>query len=152
MKIKIFLFIMLFSCFCLYGQEIQLKSGVVATAGVSDELNVVNISKWRLGEVHLIVLHQDEFNKVTESGWDVSSYPNPVQKVLNLGFQTEESDEFTIQVTDITGKKVLMNTKRMILPNEVIQLDLAFLRPAIYLVSVTPKDKQTQRIIKIQKN
>lgn len=152
MKIKIFLFFMLFSCFCLYGQEIQLKSGVVATAGISDELNDVNISKWRLGEVHLIVLQQNGFNKVTEPGWNVSSYPNPVQKVLNLNFQTEKRDEFNIQVTDITGKKVLINTNRKVLPNEVIQLDLAYLIPAIYLVSVTPKDKLTQRVIKIQKS
>jgi hypothetical protein len=28
---------MLFSCFNLHGQKIQLKSGVVATAGISDE-------------------------------------------------------------------------------------------------------------------
>ena len=47
---------------------------------------------------------------------------------------------------------LLMNTKRMVLPNEVIQLDLAILIPSIYLLSVTPKDKRTQRIIKIQKN
>jgi hypothetical protein len=111
MKIKILMFLMLFSCFCLNGQEIQLKSGVVATAGISDELNAVNISKWRLGEVHLIVLQHDEFNNVTEQGWDITVYPNPVQKVLNLNFLTEESDEFTIQVTDITGKKVLMKQK-----------------------------------------
>lgn len=152
MKIKILLFLMLISCFCLYAQEIQLKSGVVATAGVSNELNTVNISKWRLGEVHLIILQNDGFNKATEPVWNIRAYPNPVQKVLSLEFQTEESNEFTIQVTDITGKKVLMNTNRMVLPNGVIQLDLTILRPAIYLVSVTPNNKQTQRILKIRKN
>ena len=152
MRNKIFMSLMLFSCFNLHGQEIQLKSGVVATAGISNELNAVNISKWRLGEVHLIVLQIDDFNKVPEQSWDISAYPNPVQAVLNLGFQTEERDEFTIQVTDITGKKVLMNTNRIVLPNEVIQLDLANLIPSIYLVSVIPRNKQTQRIIKIRKD
>lgn len=142
---------MLCSCFCLNGQEIKLSSAVVATAGISDELNAVNISKWRLGEVHLIILQQNEFNKTPEQGWNVSSYPNPFQKILNLDFQIDKSDEFTIQVTDITGKKLLMNIDKRVIPTEVIQLDLSYLIPAIYLVTITPKDKQTQRVIKVRK-
>jgi len=44
-----------------------------------------------------------------------------------------------------------MKEDRMILPYQEIRLDLSFLSPAIYLVSVTPKDKQEQRVIKVQK-
>lgn len=152
MKRKILILLFVFSAFLLNGQEIKLKSAVVASAGSSRELSTVNISKWRLGEVHLIVLQQDEFNELSEINWNVTSYPNPFRKVLNLEFKTEETAEFSIQVTDIVGKRQWLSEEKTIIPNQVISLDLANLTPAMYLVTVTPKDKKSQRVIKVQKH
>lgn len=152
MKLKILFLLFMFSGFLLSGQEIKINSAVVASAGSSPELSTVNVSKWRIGEVHLIVLQNDEINEMSEINWNVTSYPNPFRQFLNLDFQSEETNEFTIQVNDITGKKQWLSESRTIYPNQVISLNLTKLTPAMYLVSITPKDKKTQRVIKVQKH
>ena len=50
-------------------QEIKLKSSILASAGTNSELRNVNISKWRLGEVHLIVLQKVKFVDSPENNW-----------------------------------------------------------------------------------
>lgn len=152
MKRKILLLLFVFSALLLNGQEINLNSAVVATAGSNSEQSTVNISKWRLGEVHLVVLQRDELNELSEINWNVSSYPNPCREFLNLEFKTEETAEFTIQVTDIAGKKQWLSEEKTVVPNQTISLDMLKLRPAMYLVSITPKDKKTKRVIKVQKH
>jgi len=151
MKMKFLIFLFLIAGLAVKSQEIQLKSDVVATAGISDELNAVNISKWRLGEVHLIVLQKGEFADSPGNSWTINSYPNPFTTVLNLDFQSNEKNEFTILVTDIQGKRQLHMEQKTILPNEVIQLNLAKLSPALYLVTIIPKDRSFQKVFKIQK-
>ena len=152
MKRKIMFLLFIFSVFIMNGQEIKLNSTVVASAGSNQELSTVNISKWRIGEVHLIVLQQDKFNKLPEITWNVNSYPNPFRQFLNLDFQTDEINEFTIQVTDIAGKKQWYSQDKTITPNQVISLNLADLAPAMYLLTITPKDKKVQKVIKVQKH
>lgn len=152
MKIKILFLLLIFSVFLLKGQDIKLKTSVVATAGSNQELNTVNISKWRLGEVHLVVLQKSDFKEHSEINWNVISHPNPFNKFLNLDFKTEETTEFTILVTDLSGKKQWFNINKTIDTNQKISLNLAHLSPAIYLVSIIPKDKKTQRVIKVQKH
>ena len=152
MKLKILLIFLVFSTFLINGQEIKLNSAVLASAGSNPELSTINISKWRLGEVHLIVLQKDELNEISEINWNVSSYPNPFRQFLNLDFQSEETTEFSIQVADITGKKQWFSVVKTITPNQVISLDLAQLSPAMYLVTIIPKHKKTLRVIKVQKH
>ena len=152
MKLKILFLLLIFSAFLLNGQEIKLNYTVVASAGNNPELSTINISKWRLGEVHLIVLQQDELNELSEINWTVSSYPNPFRQFLNLDFQSKETTEFSIQITDITGKEQWFSVDKTITPNQKISLDLAHLTPAMYLVAITPKDNRTQKVIKVQKH
>jgi hypothetical protein len=134
MNPKILLLLFLFSAFIVKGQEIKLNSPIIATAGNNPELSAINISKWRIGEVHLIVLNQEKPKVEIESKWSVSSYPNPFIDLLNLDFKTQEINDFTIQVSDILGKKQYYNLEQTILPNQVINFDLSFLSPAMYLV------------------
>jgi hypothetical protein len=152
MKQKTMFLLFIFSVFLLNGQEIKLNSTVVASAGSKLELSNVNISKWRIGEVHLIVFQRDDLNEIPAINWKVNLYPNPFRRVLNLGFQTDEILEFTIQVTDIAGKKQWYSQDKTITPNQVISLDLAILSPAMYLVTITPKNKKVQKVIKVQKH
>ena len=151
MKLKILCFVFLFSSILLYGQEIKLNSTVHASAGSSPELSTINISKWRLGEVHLIKLQQDEPDGLPSINWNVNSYPNPFKQFLKLTFQSDEINEFTIQVSDIEGKKQFFAEEKTITPNQVITLDLAYLSPAMYLIIITPKNKKVKRVIKVQK-
>lgn len=150
MKHKILIFIFLLSFGITNGQEIKLNSAVVATAGNSNAQNAVSISKWRLGEVHLVILRQDKLNDF-EASWKINSYPNPFRNILNLEFQMEEQGEFSVQVTGITGKKIWFENKMIALPGQVVQIDLAYLTPGMYLVAVTPQNEKVQQIIKVQK-
>jgi hypothetical protein len=151
MKPKLMFLLFVFSGLLLNGQEIKLNSAVVPSAVGNSEQSTVNISKWRLGEVHLVVLQQDEIIERPAIEWNASSYPNPFKDVLNLDFQTEETGEFTIKVTDISGRQLWLREEKTITPNQVISLDLANLAPAIYLVAIIAKDKKTQMVIKVQK-
>jgi membrane-bound lytic murein transglycosylase len=150
MKYKILIFIFLLSFGITNGQEIKLNSAVVATAGNSNVQNAINISKWRLGEVHLVILQQDELTDF-EAGWKINSYPNPFRNFLNLKFQMEEQGEFSVQVTGMTGTKIWFEKKITALPGQVIQIDLAHLAQGMYLVAVTPQNEKVQQIIKVQK-
>lgn len=156
MKFNILLFLIVFSCFSTYGQEIKLNATAVTTAGNNNQKSLteatVNISKWRLGEVHLIQLQSNSLINADDIDWNVKSYPNPFRQNLNLEFQTEKIGVFTIQLTDISGKKIQSITKRTVLPNEVIKLDLSQLNSAMYLVHIIPENKTVQRIIKVQKH
>lgn len=152
MKQKTLFLLFLFSAFVLNGQEINLRSAVLTSAGSNPEPGTINISKWKLGEVQVFTLQRDELNELPEINWNVNSYPNPFRQELNLNFQTEEINEFTIQVTDITGKTQWFSKNKTIIPNQVISLDLSNLPPAMYLVTITPKDKKTQRLIKVEKH
>jgi len=151
MKMNILLFLFIISCLFTQSQEINLNAAVLATAGNDSDPGSLNLSKWRLGEVHLVVLPGDTFDELIIPGWTVKAYPNPFRKFLSLDFQTEEKSEFTILITDLTGKKTLMKEDRKILPQQDVRVDLSFLAPSIYLVSVTSKNKQEQRVIKVQK-
>lgn len=152
MKLKILFLLCMFSVFLGNGQEIKLNSVVVASAGSNSELSTVNISKWRLGEVHLIVLQQDDFREIPEINWNVSSFPNPFRETLNLGFKTKEVADFTLRITDITGKKQWLSEDKTISQNQIISLDLAYLTPAMYLVTITCKDTRKKRVLKVQKH
>ena len=131
--------------------EIKINAAIVSSAENNSELSNVNISKWRLGEFHLIVLKKDKIIDSPENSWTIYSYPNPFTTVLNLDFQSSEKNDFTILVTDIQGKRQLHLEQRTVLPKEVIQLHLANLSPALYLVTIIPKDKSFQKVIKVQK-
>lgn len=152
MKQIIVSLLFIFSVLILNGQEIKLNSTVVASAGSNPELRTVNLSKWRIGEVHLIVLQRDGLIEPPATNWNVISYPNPFRQLLKLAFQSDEMHEFTIQVTDIAGKIQWYNEEKTILPNQVITLDLAYLTPAMYLITITPKNKKVKRVIKVLKH
>lgn len=152
MRNVILLLFLSFSISVCLAQEIQLNSPLVATAGNNPAMESVNISKWRIGEVHLIVLQKDNLTLAEENDWKVKSYPNPFSTLINLSFDLKEKGEFFIQVTDISGKKQWMNTKRMVLPNEVLELNLSDLASGMYLLTVMPENQQVKRVMKIQKN
>ena len=151
MKQKILFLLFLFPAFILNGQEIRLKSAVTVSAGSNTESGSVKISKCKIGKIHQITLNRDEPNELSEFNWDVNCYPNPFSQNLNLNFQTEEINEFTIQVYDITGNIQWFNEEKTISSNQLISFDLAYLPPAIYLISITPKDRKTQQFIKVGK-
>ena len=151
MKLKFLLIMLLLSAAVVYGQEIELKAAVTTSAGGSCQLNSLNISKWRIGQVHTITLKSVELTDIAEPTWGIKPYPNPFESDLSLRFKTEEEGDFIIQVFDIKGQKQWFIDERKILPNEVLSIDLSFLPNALYFLSVMPKNKSVQRVVKIHK-
>ncbi|MCY1722286.1 T9SS type A sorting domain-containing protein [Prolixibacteraceae bacterium Z1-6] len=151
MKFKIVFILFLFSTFIIYGQEIKLNSSVVGSAGHTVDQNNLNIAKWRLGEVHLILLQQNQLDKTNNYNFTIDTYPNPFTESLNLHFQTEKRDIYSITVTDISGRKQWLNKKQEVLPNQVVKLNLSFLSSGFYLLTIIPEDKSVQHVTKIQK-
>lgn len=151
MKFKILLFIFMSSNFLLFGQDMRLKSSVIATAGNSIEPGKLNISKWRLGEVHTIVIAGNELNVQSEIDWKVSAFPNPFNQYLFVDFKISKSQDFTILVSDAIGKNQLLENDHSILPGQTIKMDLGHLVPGIYLLTIISKEQEIQRSIKIQK-
>lgn len=149
MKHMILIFFFLLSFAITNGQEVKLNAAVVAAAGTSNAQNAVSISTWRLGEVHLVILQRDE--PMGLEAWKMNSYPNPFRNTLNLEFQIGEQGEFSVQVTGITGKKILFEKKMIAWPGQVVQIDLGYLAPGLYLVAVTHLDGKEQHIMKVQK-
>ena len=127
MKTSILLFISIVICQISFGQEVILNSTIIATAGnnnsAEQNTSSINISKWKIGEVHLIVLQQNKLNRLPETNWDVNSYPNPFKQILNLSFKTEGINDYTIQVTDIAGKKQWLNKNVTITQDELMFIE-----------------------------
>jgi len=141
-----------------YGQEIVLSSKIVTTSGANQNSNTVNISQWRLGEVHLLTFGENKAAKsasniatADHSGWDVTSYPNPFTDDLNLNFQTDKEMKVAIQVIDLNGKRVFGQNDRTVLNGQVINLPLENLVTGTYLISVIPEDDQIFKVFKVQK-
>lgn len=136
----------------LAGQNVQFSSAIVGTSGISEELKSINISKWQLGQVYQIVLNDNYIvNDATFDG-EVTVYPNPTLNIANLKFKMHERDEFEIKLTDITGKEIFSNFTRSVDPEEVLQIDVSKLMPALYLLKIYSFDgKKTsiQKLVKI---
>jgi len=154
------LIILFFLCSVMtYGQEIILSSKIVATSGANRNFNTVNISQWKLGEVHQLTFGENTVTKSESnittagiSGWDVTSYPNPFTDDLNLNFQTDKEMKVAIQVIDLNGKKVFEQNGRPVLNGQVINLQLGNLVTGTYLVSVIPENDKIFKVFKVQKS
>lgn len=81
----------------------------------------------------------DEFNSEIQ----LNIYPNPAKEVLNFNFN--ETDSYTINVIDVTGKILLSNN----IHSKTHQLVLDGLNSGIYFVSVKSNNKSiVKRIVK----
>lgn len=151
MKLLFLFFLLLFFVPGISAQEIQLNAPLMATAGSGTNAESVSISKWRLGEVHLIVLDQREKQDLASTAWKVAAYPNPCTESINVQFYLTESNEMMIQVTDLTGKKQLVSARQLVSPGQTVFLDLSHLASGMYLLSVLPTNEKAAQIMKIQK-
>jgi hypothetical protein len=105
-----------------------------------------------LGQVYQIVLNDSYDNNDATFEGEVTVYPNPTFNIANLKFKMPERAEFEIKVTDITQKEIFSKFTRSVDPEEVLQIDVSKLMPAIYLLKIYSLDgKKTsiQKIVKI---
>lgn len=154
MKTLIIVFVLLTIVFASYAQEVEINEPVVATAGNDQNLEKkapVNISKWRLGEVYVLTLPLNEIKSNSEDGWRPEVFPNPFYELLSIAFKTNEHGAYTIRVSDISGKRTWFTENKTVFPNQVIELNLGSLDPAIYLLTIIPEKRDKKWVTKIQK-
>ncbi len=64
-------------------------------------------------------------------------YPNPVNDVLNIVFNKSDYNQIQIEIIDLTGKTMLIQTKKQILAGQPVKLNVQSLPGGIYLCRVT---------------
>lgn len=82
---------------------------------------------------------------------DFGIYPNPAQNFVTIAIETSGNDEnYTIRVTDVTGRTVAFNNINAASRSEILsEINLSDVPAGIYLVTVeTNGSKMTKKIIK----
>ena len=165
MKRSILSFVFLIGVGFLFAQ-VSMVNSVLATAGDFQTNGSYSLS-WTVGELAVSTLTEGS-NVLTqgfqqpwdmsvsiqdgpEINWSVKAYPNPVYDYLNVKFSLEKSEEFSIEVTDITGKKVLTREPQMINTDEIVDLDFTQFKPGIYFLRVYSSDQKVHKVYKIKK-
>jgi hypothetical protein len=162
-KLSLFSIILFFSGITLWGQEVQFPRAVISSGGGNYSSNVLNLTRWRIGQINVVTLPLGE--KITKQAtipasplaektveeWSVTIYPNPVNTLLNIYFNMKSRGEFTLEVYDMTGRKLIAENALIILPGQVAEIDLTRLTSALYLLKVIPAKQGTQKLFKIIK-
>ena len=160
MKGLLFLGILYFIIPFGFAQEVQFPPTVLPAGGGVFTANTEHISKWRIGGVNVLYIESDDLKsksltELTDSDLDgkgeIAVYPNPVRELLNVQFNTDTKKEICIEITNVAGSKVFINQKKIVLPNQIIQLDFSGLTPALYLVNAYSTDQTLKAVFKVEK-
>ena len=84
------------------------------------------------------ICSQTAINQIEQRN-NINIYPNPVNNIINI----EYDKEFTMEIFDITGKKVLISSLK--------QTNISRLKPATYFVLVKSKDGTLMKLEKMIK-
>ncbi len=167
MKRFILSFVFLVTAGLLFAQ-LSMTNSVIASAGDYHESGNYSLS-WTLGEVAVATL--DDYSPYVltqgfqqpwdlevsiqdgpETNWSVKTYPNPVYEYLKVEFSLKQSEEFSIEITDITGKKVLSHEPVFINNEEIVELDFTQFKPGIYFLRIYTTDQKIHKVYKIKKH
>jgi hypothetical protein len=138
-------------------EEVHLPPAVLAAGGSSDESST-GFYRWRLSMVHVITLPGDfsiEQKRLalddTNINWSVSLFPNPVDEYLNIEFNLPEAKDFVVKLTDITGRVLLIQKARTIVPGEIIEINMSKFSPSLYLLNISAPDQKIRKVYRFQK-
>jgi len=96
-------------------------------------------------ELDMFYVGEDEFAAETD---EFHIYPNPANSIVNLNLNLEHQQEILIRIDDLSGKHIWANTT---LGQKGIfeqSLDIGFLNPGIYLLTINYNQKtKTQKLI-----
>ena len=63
----------------------------------------------------------------------------------------ESKGEFAFEIFDVTGRKLITQNARQILPGQIAEFDLTGFTPAMYLLKIIPSGEGVQQKFKITK-
>ncbi|MFO7672061.1 MAG: T9SS type A sorting domain-containing protein [Bacteroidales bacterium] len=140
----------------MFAQEVRFPSAIVSAGGGSNGSSV-NLSRWRLGQVHVVTLSEDVKIKdkskedLLTLDWNVTVYPNPVEDLLYLEFELPESKDLFLRITDVVGRVIFIQEARIFINGSHVELNMSNYLPASYLLQITSSDLLSQKVYCIQK-
>ncbi len=72
------------------------------------------------------------------------AYPNPAHDKLNVAFNSNNTNEYTIKMIDMTGRLLLDRTANAAQGNNFIELDLGVFAKGIYVLSFSSGEERKQ--------
>ena len=161
-RFSILILMLFFSVIAVFGQDVQFPQAVISSGGGNSSTGPVNLTRWRIGQINVVTfpsgnsLKQASVNHSvlapeSTDAWSVSVYPNPVNTLLHVQFDTDTKGEFGLEIYDVCGRKLIAENGLMIFPGQVAEIDLTGLTPALYLLKVIPASQRNQKLFKITK-
>jgi len=152
MKKALFTIFIVILGFSTLAQEVQFPPSVLSGGGGSIENNAINISRWRLSQVHVITLPDDaSLHEALMLDDLITLYPNPVDDFLNIEFQMEDPMDFTIRIADVLGRTHVIQVQETVIPMQVLELNMSEFLPAMYLLFIESSDRLIRKTFPIQK-
>ena len=87
----------------------------------------------------------------SKSGMELTMYPNPVLRTLNVQVNTQIEGEGQIALMDISGKQLLSNNQTFVKGLNFVSMDVSSLVSGVYVVQYTDA-KQNKLSLRIVKN
>ena len=145
--------------------QLSLDRSVIAAGGGHAETETLSLS-WTLGELATstlfgegLILTQGFQQVITvgtglefkESEWSVSVYPNPVNDELRIRFNIQHSEEFFIEIQDVTGRVIYQTQHRLIHTGDEVSLNTSAYSTGIYFLKVLSADRQHLQVTSLRK-
>ena len=147
------------------GAQITLTPSVIASGGGHAEAGNISIS-WTLGELAVTTLtgdgmiltqgFQQPFDigvgfRPEEADWKISVYPNPVADELRIRFGLENPQDFLVEIQDVTGRILVQQQYRQILPGEILQINTSEFMEGVYFLKLSSPERDQVKVVSIRK-
>ena len=63
-------------------------------------------------------------------------YPNPARDIVRIIFESPVRGKFTLRITDITGKQMLMQTGLAVRGTNTLKMNISHMKSGVYIVSL----------------
>lgn len=145
--------------------QIEKTPSVLSSSGGFNKNENFSIS-WTLGEIAITTLQgesmaltqgfQQAFVKGTgiiksETNWNISVYPNPVQNELNIQFDLHESKDFLLEIQDVTGRVIMQEIYANVYPGDLRTLNTSGFVSGVYFLRVLTIDYKQVKVISLRK-
>ena len=126
-------------------------------ASLSWTLGEIATETYTAGNVILTQGFQQPFtlgtsiNLNTTVDWNIKAYPNPVEDELKIQFDLNQTDNFWIEVQDVTGRTMDIKQYNDIHSGDIIQVDMTHYQYGVYFFKIFTPDKKQMRVLSIRK-
>jgi photosystem II stability/assembly factor-like uncharacterized protein len=119
-----------------------------------DQLNIRNVDN--------IVVAATHGRGLFTTKWDVTDaieqlqirefrlYPNPANDLLNLSFETDQTQALTIKIADISGKTIITENKKISSGSVAEKINVSDFAPGVYVLSIylNGRKANTEKVVK----